>query len=172
VIAAILAALALACLPVMEGCTVYLTADQILEADDLVTEDVETPEWGGTVRVKALTGTERDSYEAACVLERPVLNAKGKVVRGQTEYKRNLSNVRAKLVVRSIVDEAGQRIFKDSDAAALGGKSSAALDRVFDVAARLSRLSEDDVEDLAGKSEAAQSGDSPSDSPESSDSPQ
>jgi hypothetical protein len=150
---------------------VLLSHDQILEAQDLETEDVPVPEWGGEVRVKGLTGEERDSYEAACMTERPSYDGKGKQVRGRTELGRNLSNVRAKLVARSIVDEQGERLFTDHEVAALGKKSAAALERVFDVAARLSRLSDEDVEDLAGNSGAAQSGDSASNSPENSDAP-
>ena len=148
-----------------------LSRDQILEAQDIETEDVECPEWGGTVRVKGLSGEERDSYEAACMQERPAYDGKGKQVRGRTELGRNLANVRAKLVARSIVDEAGERLFTDHDVVALGKKSAAALDRVFEVAAKLSRLSDEDVEDLAGKYEAAQSGGSTSSLPENSDSP-
>ena len=37
-----------------------LSAAEILAADDLPTEDVEVSEWNGTVRVRALTGAERD----------------------------------------------------------------------------------------------------------------
>ena len=44
-----------------------LTRDQILQANDLVTETVEVPEWGGSVFVKSLTGVERDQFEAAIV---------------------------------------------------------------------------------------------------------
>jgi hypothetical protein len=148
---------------------VLLSREEILEAQDLETEIVPVPEWGGDVRVKGLTGEERDSYEAACLQERPSYDAKGKQVRGRTEMARNLSNVRAKLVARSIVGEDGERLFTDHDVAVLGKKSAAALERVFDVAARLSRLSDEDVEELAGNSDAAQSGDSPSSSPENSD---
>lgn len=137
-----------------------LSRDDILKADDIETREVPVPEWGGTVRVRALTGKDRDAYEASCMQER----AKGQMVR-------NLANVRAKLVVRSIVDDDGNRIFQDSDANALGAKSAAALDRVFAVAAELSRLSEEDVDELAGNSGAAQSGDSSSTSPESSAAP-
>jgi hypothetical protein len=129
----------------------FLSREDILKADDLEREVVEVPEWGGTVIVQALTGKERDAYEASCMQQR------GK------EMVRNLANVRAKLVVRSVVDEEGNRLFADTDANALGLKSAAALDRLFDVAAKLSRLSEEDVEELAGNSEAAQSGDSSSD---------
>jgi hypothetical protein len=38
-----------------------LSADAILAADDIVTEAVDCPEWGGKVLVKAMTGAERDS---------------------------------------------------------------------------------------------------------------
>ncbi len=148
-----------------------LDRDSILKAEDLETEEVDVPEWGGAVLVRALSGTERDSYEASCMQERPVLDARGKPVKGRTEMVRTLANVRAKLVVRSIVDGDGKRLFTDADASALGEKSAAALDRVFEVAARLSRLSDEDIEELAGNSEAAQSGDSPSTSPGTSDAP-
>lgn len=148
-----------------------LNRDAILAADDREYEDVECPEWGGTVRVRAMSGTERDSYEASCVQERPVYDGRGRPVKGQYEFRRTLDNVRAKLVVRCVVNEDGSRMFEDGDAFALGEKSAAALDRVFDVAARLSRISDSDIEELAGNSGAGQSGDSPSISPSSSAAP-
>jgi hypothetical protein len=139
-----------------------LNRDQILKAEDLDTEWVPVPEWAGEVLVKALTGRERDAYENSCMAERPVLDATGKPVKGQTQMVRNLGNVRAKLVARSIVDDDGNRLFGDTDVSALGEKSAAALDRVFEVAARLSRLNDEDIEELAGKSAAGQPGDSAS----------
>lgn len=149
-----------------------LTRDAILKVDDLDSEWVPVPEWGGEVLVKALTGRERDAFEASCQQERPILDARGKPVKGRTEMVYNRQNVRAKLVVRSIVDDqTGERMFTDGDAEHLGKKSAAALDRVFEVAAKLSRLGDDDIEELAGNSEAAQSGDSASTSPETSDAP-
>lgn len=129
----------------------FLSRDDILKAEDLEREVVEVPEWHGSVIVRALNGRERDDYEASCVQQR------GK------SMVRNLVNIRAKLVVRSVVDENGERVFTDQDANALGLKSAAALDRLFEVAAKLSRLSDEDVEELAGNSDAAQSGDSSSD---------
>ena len=44
-----------------------LTRDEILGADDLKTESVKVPEWGGTVLVRELTGAERDEWEASVV---------------------------------------------------------------------------------------------------------
>lgn len=115
-----------------------LTRDAILQAQDLPTEDVEVPEWGGTVRVRALTGAERDAFEQS------VVEMRGKSTR------MNLKNIRAKLVALTVVDEDGKRVFSDEDAELLGRKSAAALNRVFEVAQRLSGLRPEDVEELAG----------------------
>ena len=70
-----------------------LTKERILAVDDIVTEDVDVPEWGGTVRVRGLSGTERDAFESSMIERR------GKKV------ETNLTNLRAKLVAASVVDE-------------------------------------------------------------------
>lgn len=127
-----------------------LNRDAILQAQDLPTEDVEVPEWGGAVRVRGLTGAERDAFEQSVVEQR------GKSTRA------NLKNIRAKLVAMTVVDENGERLFSDSDAAILGKKSAAALNRVFEVAQRLNGMTPDDVEELSGNSEGAESADSTS----------
>lgn len=129
----------------------YLSADQILNADDLKTEDVEVIEWGGTVKVRALSGTERDAYEISNMRER----------NGKMET--NLQNIRAKLCARTIVGEDGQRTFTDQQMNALGNKSAAALQRVFEVAQRLSGLADDSVDEAGKDSEPDQSDGSTSD---------
>lgn len=125
----------------------YLTRDGILQADDLLVEDVEVPEWGGVVRVRGLTGAERDDFEASVVEQR------GKKTR------LNMQNFRAKLVVRVAINGDGQRLFVDRDAALLGRKSAVALQRVFEMAQRLSGLSDQDVEELVGNFDEGQSDD-------------
>lgn len=42
----------------------YLSAEQILDADDLLREEVSVPEWGGVVLVQGMNGTDRDRFEA------------------------------------------------------------------------------------------------------------
>lgn len=125
-----------------------LNREQILQANDLETRDIDVPEWGGTVRVRALTGVERDALEASAI------QGKGK------NRDVNLTNFRAKLCARAIVDEQGKRIFEDADIAALGRKSSGALSKVYNLAAELSGISEADVDELTKNSESGQSGDS------------
>ena len=80
----------------------------------------------------------------------------------------DLSNRRAKLVARAVVDDDGNPLFNELDIGVLGQKSAAALERVFDVAAELSGLGLDAVDVAAGNSEAAPSGGSGSSSPETS----
>ena len=118
----------------------------ILKAKDIVTEEVEVPEWGGSVLVKSLTGAERDSFEQSILIKRG------------DRYDANMSMVRAKLAAVSIVDEEGQRLFGDGDIKALAAKNAAALDRIFTVASRLSGISADDADELAKNSPAAQNG--------------
>lgn len=115
-----------------------LSRDQILAANDRETVDVEVPEWGGTVRVRALSGAERDAYEVALAGVRPDGSARV-----------NLVNVRARLIALAVVDETGARMFSDADVEALGEKSGIAMQRVFEVAQRLSGLTDEDIEELA-----------------------
>lgn len=114
----------------------YLTKDEILSAQDLPTEIVEVPEWGGNILVRGMSGTERDSFEGG------VVSMDGKTT------KVNMQNIRAKMVAQCIVHENGGRIFTDQDVEALGSKSAAALDRVFNVVQRLSGLTNEDVKKL------------------------
>jgi hypothetical protein len=116
----------------------YLGRDAILKAAALKTEDVPVPEWGGSVLVRELRGRERDEWEASLAVQR------GK------QMVPDVANMRAKLAARVIVGEDGEPLFTQQDVAALGELSAAALDRVFEVASRLSGLGEAAVEE-AGK---------------------
>ena len=130
-----------------------LSRAEILGADDITIVEVDVPEWGGTVRVRALTGAERDQYEESLIRWRAT---KGQKVTATVA----LGNARAKLVSLAVVDETGERLFSDRDVAALGEKSAAALERVFDVAAKLSGLQPADVAELTQSFESGPSGDS------------
>lgn len=125
-----------------------LSRDAILAAEDRPTEDVDVPEWGGTVRLRALSGAERDAFETS------MLDQRGKPTAAR------LQNFRARLLAASIVGEDGQRLFTDKDVATLGAKSGAVIDRLFERARRLSGMAREDVDALAGNSERGPSGDS------------
>ncbi|MCI4045136.1 hypothetical protein [Streptomyces sp. TRM75563] len=130
-----------------------LSKDQITAVDDRQWEDVDVPEWGGTVRVLGMSGTERNAYQSSLV----VLGPNGSVQR------MNMADQLAKLCARSMVGEDFERLFTDKEVAALGKKNGAVLERVGQVAQRLSGLRKEDVEAKAGNSEAPPSGASTTD---------
>jgi len=115
--------------------TGFLSRDAIFAANDYKVEVVDVPEWGGQVKVKGLTGRERDEFEA------------GMFVRRGREMVRDTANLRARLVVLCCLDEAGNPLFQREDVKALGEKSGAALDRIYEKAAMLSGIMENDLED-------------------------
>lgn len=125
----------------------FLNRAEILAISDLKTEDVFVPEWDAWVKVRSLNASERDHFEASTI------QRKGKSV------VTNLEHIRARLCLLCMVDENGERLFQEEDTFPLGGKSAAALDRVFQVAQRLNGLRDADIEELAGESNAAQNGD-------------
>lgn len=123
-----------------------LTASDILAADDRVTEKLFVPEWGGNVYLRTISGTERDEFEKTLLLER--INPQT----GETENVQDLSNIRAKLLVCVMCDKDGNAIFTTQHIAQLGAKSAAALTRVYNRASKLNKVSESDVQELAGNS--------------------
>lgn len=114
----------------------FLTRDAILSIADIKTEVVDVPEWGGSLRVRGLSGAQRDDFEEAMIARR------GR----NTDV--NLRNFRARLVQRSVIDESGALLFTDGDVATLGSKSAIALQRVYRVAERLSGIATEEVDEL------------------------
>lgn len=126
-----------------------LTKEQILAADDLPREEVQVPEWGGSVWIQAMDGTARDAWEAE------VFGFKG-------DDDRARPNKRASLVVRCLADENGKRLFSDEEILEVGSKHFAILERLAAVALRVNGLGKEDVEEAEKNSEADPSGDSTS----------
>lgn len=123
----------------------------IMEADDVKYEEVPVPEWGGTVRVRTLCGSGRDVIEQIMFEE---------------SKKDQLDLIRATMLAYTIVDSKGKRLFNPRDpreVRALGQKSSVAMQRVFEVAHRLSGIGGGAVEGMVKNSETDGSDSSPSD---------
>jgi hypothetical protein len=115
-----------------------LTRDAILAAEDLRREPVPVPEWGGTVYVRTMTGTERDAWEMMAFT----------VKDGEASVNRD--NIRARLAALTVCDETGELLFSVDDIDALGKKSAPALDRVYAVAQRVNAVSAEDIKELSG----------------------
>jgi hypothetical protein len=130
----------------------YLNREDILKAEDLQTRDVDVPEWGGTVRIRGLSGADRDAYQASMMQIGP---------NGQMGP--DLGNMTAKMVARAVIDpDTGEPWFNELDVGTLGQRSGAALARVYDVAMELSGMTATAQAAAAANLGPAPSGDSTS----------
>ncbi len=128
-----------------------LNKSDILGAEDLRHEDVPVPAWGGSVRVRVMTGAERDEFRSVVQSENGVPVGKFFV----------------SLLAATLIDETGARMFSMDEIDQLAEKSAASIDLAAAVAMRLNGLGGSAVEDAVKNSESGQSGDSGSDSPKS-----
>lgn len=113
-----------------------LTKAQIIAADDLKTQDVPVPEWGGDVRIKAATPAIIKAVRASANLKK-----------GEED-----DSFGYRLMAQSIVDENGEKVFDPGDIAALEAKSLPAVKRVMDAINVLNAFS---VKAEAGNDSAA-----------------
>lgn len=128
-----------------------LNREVILAIQDVADETITVPEWGGDVRVRAMTADARDAFEQDAYIA--------------AREKKPLTSLRARMVARCVIDEQGNLLFTDADVEALGKKSASALDRIYDVVLRMNAMRQSDIEDLEKNSAAAPGGASSSDSP-------
>lgn len=114
-----------------------LSKDQILNAKDIKVEEIDVPEWGGSVFVRVMSGKERDAFE--------------RTIDDSAGNKRE--NFRARLAALVISDDKGSRLFDEKDIASLALKSALALDRVCKAGMHLNGVGADEVEELEKNSE-------------------
>lgn len=117
-----------------------LTKTQILEASDIDVREVPVPEWGGSVLVKSLSAGQ---------VERIQLRMKGKGLRGVT----------AAMLAMAIVDEQGNRLFKETDIDALSKKSIQACQRVLKAVQEQNGLDNQAIKEMAKNSRNSQGDD-------------
>lgn len=108
--------------------------EKILSIDDIQEEVVEIPEWGVKVLVRGLTG------EARAELLSRATDLQGKI---------NYKKLYASLLILSTYDpETKEPVFEDSDRDELMKKSASAIDKIVQVAMRLSGIGKIEEENL------------------------
>ena len=114
-------------------------------------KDVTIPELGGKkIRVQSMTALERGKYEAQFT-DRKTGKSRMELV----------AQARELLAVQCCVDEQGNKLFTPDDVRTLNDVDAAILDRIADAARELSRIGQDDYEELLGNSEGTANGKSP-----------
>jgi len=125
-----------------------LTKEQIIKVPDLKSQVVSVPEWGGEVTLQELDGRKRDEFEAYLITDP-----------GSKDSKINLQGARAKLLSLSIVDEKKQQMFLPEE---ISSKSGVVLNRLFEIAQKLSGLSDEEADKIKSDLKKGQGADSPS----------
>lgn len=119
--------------------SVLLSRQQIIDVNDLNSEIVEVPEWGGSVKVIALNAKDAQAYAASLV---KINNISGKV------EKLNMDSMMTKLLVKAIVDEHGEPLFNEDEVEILNKKNSKPIKRLFEAAQRLSGIGDDKQQEI------------------------
>lgn len=103
-----------------------LNAAAILSAPDVKTIDINVPEWGGSVRLKAATPSIIAKVRAEAPTKTEVIDGKTVVTTLPDEY------FGYRLLARSVVDEEGSPVFTSEDIASLiETKSVKVLERLM-----------------------------------------
>src|SRR5579864_1536709 len=110
-----------------------LSRAQLDSVNDRVPREVEVPEWSGSVLLRMLSGNERADIEAA-VSEAKKTGAA-------------LKDLRVRIVALGLVDERGERLYRDNDLHLLGARSGIVLERLCDLVMDGSGLKADAVEE-------------------------
>lgn len=118
----------------------FLDKSAILEAEDLPHEDVDVPEWGGTVRVIGLDGESASKFSSQMVVLGEDGNPKSV----------DLDNFQARLLVLTLHNEKNQRLFSIEDIQKLGKKSGKVLMRLATIAQRLSGMDQVPTKNSSG----------------------
>lgn len=123
-----------------------LTKDEFLSADDLPLVPVPLPEelYGKDVGVfvRSMDGTEKAMLEERFQNKEPT---------------DDILDFRGTVLVSTIVNEKGQRLFSDKDRDAVMGKNAEGLETIFEKACDLNGFRAKDVEALAKNSETTPS---------------
>jgi hypothetical protein len=125
----------------------FLTRDAILAIDDVRYDVVDVSRWwgpGAKVRIRSLTGRERDAYDMES----------WRMTEGGKDAAAAMTDFRVRRVARAIVGADGLPVFDARDIRAFGEKNGAAIDYIDDAVVALSGMTpasqQKAVEDLKG----------------------
>lgn len=100
--------------------------------------DLFIPEMNETIHVSELSGAQRDAFEKTMISVSP----------DGTKTKLTIDNVRARLIVMTVVNDEGKLLFAESDAERIGDLGASIVSEIYNVASGLSKISKEDVDEL------------------------
>lgn len=112
-----------------------LNRNQILEAKDIQTKDIEVTEWGGTIRIKQLSAKEHNDIVMNMINIRKMA-AKQLSKRNTNENLEDainelaIKNQKILLIIKSVVDENMKPLFGEEDIELLYQKNTNVIDKI------------------------------------------
>ncbi len=108
-----------------------LNKHQIFAADDLAEKYVDMPEWGGDVKIKALSVAEQLDYDAF-------------LAKAPSEM-----DMAIKLILLGCIDDKNNKLFNEDDADLLKNKKSDSIFKLVSEIIKLNQQRPQDVDNLA-----------------------
>jgi hypothetical protein len=110
-----------------------LTKQQILDAQDRKRKTIVVPEWGGEVVIAELSAMDVERWRKGAE---------------PSEEMDGEAGIYLRLLAASIEGEDGSPLFEPTDLAALGGKNSKVIKRLFGEIVRLSALGDEGADEI------------------------
>ena len=116
---------------------VVISKEQILNVKDYDVREVDVPEWGGMIRLKSMSGKERDAFESKCLTR----NKGGKIF--------NVDGLKALLITCVVMNpDNDELMFTSDDIENLNKKSAKVINQLFEVASEMNGLGKEAVDEL------------------------
>ncbi len=124
-----------------------MNRDQFFAFSDLVIEKVFVKDMKETFCVRSLSAAEKAAWEQASL----VTEMKGA---GITLSRDEMRTARERLVEMAVCNEDGSAFFQKGDAERIGAKNARIVSDLYEVAAKLSGITKEDIEEIAKNSKA------------------
>lgn len=125
-----------------------MNREEFLAFNDTVIEEVFIKEMNTELFVKNLTGAERAQWE----MDPIAVNNDAKKGNTLQFTKSRIVSAKERLVELATCNKDGSRFFKDGDASAIGRRNARVISALYDVGARLSGITKEDLDELAKNS--------------------
>lgn len=113
-----------------------VSKDAFIKNDDAEYSDVDIPAWGGKVRLKSMTGTQRDKYYADVFDD------------GEVKGELGLTHMQTYILALSLCDENGNLWFQNPEEGIeiLKHKNAASLEKAYRAAMKLNGIDVEAIE--------------------------
>lgn len=132
--------------------------DQILDSDDFEMIKREVPEWKLIVWIKEMSSADRLEWQRGNIKT----DDEGNWIvddddTPMIDYEKSARSMKESLLVRTLVDEQGKRIFKDEDISLLSKKNARIIDELYEISSDLNKLSGESSEESEKNSQPSSS---------------